>query len=55
MEKKFCQKISKEKLFQMPRNWFKDMCGVLKTDILNVYRSISGITGHPEENKKNNY
>jgi hypothetical protein len=28
------------------------MCGYLRTDALNSYRSISGITGHPMKNQK---
>jgi hypothetical protein len=43
----FCQ------LCQMPKNWLRRMCDVLKIDFLNFYRPISGITGHPPENQKN--
>ena len=37
----------------MPKNWLSNMCGVLRTDIWDIYRSIFGITRHPA--KKSNF
>ena len=31
----------------MPKNWLRRICGVVRIDFFNFYRSIFGITGHP--------
>jgi hypothetical protein len=39
--KKICRKLVDAE------NWLSATCGFLRTDILNFYRAIFGITGHP--------
>ena len=46
------KKILAQKLYKMPKNWLRRMCGVLRTYFLKVYRSISGINGHLLKNQK---
>jgi hypothetical protein len=36
--KKFGQKFWRKKLYNMPKNWLRRMCGVLRTDFLKVNR-----------------
>ena len=53
LPKIFGRKFWHEKLYEMPKNWLRRMFGVLRIVVLNFYRSISGITGHPVKNKNN--
>ena len=49
--KNFGQKFWPKNLYKnLPKNCLRRMCGVLKTDFLKVYRSVTGITGHPSKN-----